>query len=51
MTLAATCEANGVNPQAYFADVLPRLQTHPDSRIDELLPQNWKPPEKTADTS
>jgi len=39
-----TCEANGVNPIAYLADVLMRVQTHPASRIDELLPQNWTPP-------
>ncbi len=34
---------NGVNPVAYLADVLLRVQTHPASRIDELLPQNWVP--------
>jgi transposase len=42
-TLIATCEANRVNPEKYLADVLLRVQTHPNSRIDELLPQNWKP--------
>ncbi len=25
--------------------MLLRVQTHPVSRIDELLPHNWKPPE------
>lgn len=43
-SLVATCEACGVNPVEYLADVLLRVQTHPASRIDELLPQNWKPP-------
>jgi transposase len=43
-SLIATCEACGVNPVDYLADVLLRVQTHPVSRIDELLPQNWKPP-------
>ena len=43
-SLIATCEANGVNPVDYLADVLIRVQTHPASRIDELLPQNWSPP-------
>ena len=43
-SLVMTCEANGVNPIAYLADVLMRVQTHPASRIDELLPQNWTPP-------
>jgi transposase len=44
-SLIATCEVNGVNPVAYLADVLLRVQTHPASRIDDLLPHNWKPPE------
>jgi transposase len=43
-SLIATCEVNGVNPVAYLADVLLRVQTHPASRIDELLPHNWTPP-------
>ena len=42
-TLVATCVANGVNPQAYITDVLIRIQTHPQKRIDELLPMNWQP--------
>jgi hypothetical protein len=40
----ATSPVNGINPVAYLADVLLRVQTHPASRIDELLPHNWKPP-------
>ncbi|NPC70703.1 IS66 family transposase [Corallococcus exiguus] len=39
--LVATCEANGVNPEEYLADVLLRVQTHPHSRIGELLPHEW----------
>ena len=42
-SLIATCEANGVNPTEYLADVLIRVQTHPASRIDELLPHRWAP--------
>jgi len=42
-SLVATCEANGINPVAYIADVLMRVQTHPISRIHELLPHNWGP--------
>ena len=42
-SLVATCEANGVNPFAYLRDVLMRVQTHPMSRLDELLPNNWDP--------
>jgi len=49
-SLVATCEVNGVNPVEYLADVLIRVQTHPASRIDELLPHRWTPsrPEPSA---
>jgi transposase len=47
-TLVATCERNGVNPQAYLTDVLVRTRDHPQSRLDELLPQNWQPPASAA---
>lgn len=43
-TLVASCVNVGVNPQEYLADVIIRIQTHPMSRIDELLPHNWKLP-------
>jgi transposase len=43
-SLIATCEANDVNPVEYLADVLVRVQSHPASRIDELLPHRWTPP-------
>jgi transposase len=41
--MVATCKLNGVNPYEYLADVLVRVQTHPQSRIAELLPMNWAP--------
>lgn len=47
-TLVASCERNGVNAVAYLTDVLTRIQTHPASRIEELLPHRWKPPDATA---
>jgi hypothetical protein len=34
---------NGIDPQAWLADVLSRLADHPASRIDELMPWNWQP--------
>ena len=43
-TLVATCEKHRINPIAYLTDVLVRVRSHPASRLDELLPQNWKPP-------
>ena len=45
--LVSTCFANGVNPQSYLTDVLIRIQDHPQSRLDELLPWNWRAPPKT----
>jgi transposase len=48
-SLIATCEANVVNPVDYLADVLIRVQTHPASQIDELLPHTWAP--SIADSS
>lgn len=47
--LVATCEINGVNPVEYIADVLIRTQTHPNSRLDELLPHKWRPADKPPD--
>ena len=37
-----TCRQNDVDPFLYVKDVLERVSTHPNSRIDELLPANWK---------
>lgn len=42
-SLLATCQQHGVNPLAYLRDVLARLPNHLNSKIDELLPYNWKP--------
>lgn len=41
-TLIATCKLNGVDPQAWLADVLARLPDHPARRIDDLMPWNWR---------
>ena len=42
-TLIETAKLNGVDPQAWLADVLARLPDHPARRIDDLLPWNWTP--------
>jgi transposase len=44
-TLVASCEKHGVNAIDYIADVLTRVHDHPASRVDELLPHRWKPPD------
>jgi transposase len=41
-TLIETCKMNGVDPQAWLADVLARLPDHPANKIADLLPWNWK---------
>jgi hypothetical protein len=47
-SLVETCKLYGIDPQAYFADVLTRLvNLWPASRLDELMPgpgQNSVPP-------
>jgi transposase len=51
-SLVATCKLNGVDPEAYLADVLTRLvNRHPQSRIDELLPWAYAKPATQADVA
>lgn len=45
MTIIETAKMNGLNPQAYLADVLSRIHDHKINRLDELLPWNWAPAE------
>ena len=41
-SLVETCKLNGVDPQAYFTDLLTRLVNGwPQARIDELMPWNF----------
>jgi hypothetical protein len=42
-SLIVTAKMNGVDPQAWLADVLARIAAHPAHRLDELLPWNWRP--------
>ena len=44
-SLIVTAKMNGVDPQAWLADVLARIAGQPVHRLDALLPWNWKPPE------
>jgi len=43
MNLIQSAKMNGHDPYAYLKDVLTRLPTHPNSWIEELLPQRWQP--------
>ena len=47
-SLIVTARMNGVDPQAWLADVLARIAEHPARRLDELLPWNWKPAKPSA---
>ena len=43
-SLITTAKLNDVEPFAYLKDILERMSGgHPMSRIDELLPWNWRP--------
>jgi transposase len=41
-SLIVTAKMNDIDPQAWLADVLTRIAGHPASRLDELLPWNWR---------
>ena len=47
-TLIETAKLNDVDPRAWLADVLARLQDHPAKRIAELLPWNWRAERRAA---
>lgn len=44
MSLIQSAKLHGHDPWTYLKDVLERLPTHLNSRIDELLPHRWTPP-------
>jgi transposase len=41
-SLIYSAKLSGIDPQAWLADVLTRIGGHPNIRLDELLPWNWK---------
>ena len=43
MTIIETAKLNGLNPQAYLADILDRIHDHKINRLDHLLPWNRAP--------
>jgi transposase len=42
-SLIETAKLNGVDPYAYLADVITRIDGHPQSQIDDLLPWAYAP--------
>ena len=41
-TLIATAKLSDIDPEAWLADSLRRINDHPASRLHELMPWNWK---------
>lgn len=42
-SLLGTCKACGVSPVVWLTDILSRIQEHSILRLEELLPDRWKP--------
>jgi transposase len=45
MSLIESAKLNGHDAWAYLKDILTKLPTWPNSRLEELLPHRWQPPE------
>lgn len=43
LTLIETAKLHGLNPEAYLADTLARINDHMINQLDQLLPWNWVP--------
>ena len=41
-TLIETAKLNGIDPQAWLTDVLSRIADHKITKLDELMPWNYK---------
>ncbi|HEV7718025.1 MAG TPA: IS66 family transposase [Arsenicitalea sp.] len=41
LTLIETAKLHGLNPEAYLADILARINEHMINRLDQLLPWKW----------
>jgi hypothetical protein len=42
-SLFATCKNYNINPYNWLLDILNRIASHKINKIEDLLPQNWKP--------
>ena len=48
MSLVQSARLHGHDPWVYLRDVLERLLSHTNHRIDELLPHRWQPLESNS---
>ena len=42
-TLNMSAKLNDIDPQAWLADVLANIADTPISKVEQLLPWNWRP--------
>nr|WP_276611243.1 transposase domain-containing protein [Lichenicoccus roseus] len=47
-SLVLTGKMSGIDPQAWLADILGWITSHPVHCLDDLLPWNWKPATSAA---
>ena len=47
-SLIVSCRRRGINPEAYFTDILRRLPETKITQIASFLPANWSPPINTG---
>jgi hypothetical protein len=48
-SFVASCKRCGVEPFAWFREVLSRIPSHSITRLSELLPHNWQPATSAAE--
>jgi transposase len=48
-SLIATSKRVGLDPFAYLRDLFARISSHPQSRLAELLPDQWKRTKQDVD--
>jgi len=48
LSLVQTCRALKINPREYLEDVFRTMMSHPYSRLNELLPEEWAQRKKQA---
>jgi transposase len=49
-SLIATSKRLGIDPFAYLCDLLARISSHPQTRLAELLPDQWQAGRQPAAT-